>query len=97
MTILGPDKQNSAEQNKVPIGHWAKDRKMKEIGRLMRVQMIQSIPSFMIAYYTRILGYTMERTQVTMEAVKREFQDRSLHLYLRWYFVCGQKPLDSGQ
>lgn len=62
----------------------------------MRVQMIQSIPSFMIAYYTRILGYTMQQTQVTMEAVKREFQDRSLHLYLRWHFVSGRKPLHSG-
>ena len=58
----------------------------------MRVQMIQAIPSFMIAYYTRILGYTMEQTQVTMEAVKREFQDQSLHLYLRWYFISGRKP-----
>lgn len=57
--------------------------------------MIQSIPSSMIAYYTRVLGYTLEQTQVTMEAVEREFQDRNLHLYLRWHFVSGRKPLKS--
>ncbi|KIW49607.1 hypothetical protein PV05_11274 [Exophiala xenobiotica] len=77
---------------KIPIGSWAKDPKLKEIGKLMRVQMIQSIPSFMLAYYTRILGYSMERTEVTMALVKREFSDRSLHLYLRWHFVYGRKP-----
>jgi hypothetical protein len=38
------------------------------------------------------LGYSMERTQITMALVKQEFQDRSLHLYLRWHFVSGRKP-----
>src|ERR1700733_527829 len=79
-------------KSQMPIGPWAKDPKLKVIGGLMRVQMIQAIPSFMLAYYTRILGYSMERTQVTMALVRREFQDRSLHLYLRWHFVCGRKP-----
>lgn len=78
--------------SQVPIGPWAKDPKLKEMGRLMRVQMTKSIPSFMLAYYTRILGYSVERTQVTMALVRKEFQDRSLHLYLRWHFVCGRKP-----
>lgn len=81
-----------ADCEKIPIGPWAKDPKLKEMGRLFRVQMIQSIPSFMLAYYTRILGYSMEHTQVTMALVKKEFSDRNLHLYLRWHFVYGQKP-----
>ena len=81
-----------ADMFQIPIGPWAKDPKLKEIGRLMRVQMIQSVPSFMLAYYTRVLGHSMERTQATMALVKQEFQDRSLHLYLRWHFVCGRKP-----
>lgn len=79
-------------ESQVPIGPWARDAKLKEIGKLMRVQMTQSIPSFMLAYYTRILGHSMEHTHVTMALVKKEFQDRSLHLYLRWHFVCGRKP-----
>jgi hypothetical protein len=49
----------------------------------MRVQMIQSVSSFMFAYYTRILGHGIEKTHVTMALVKQEFQDRTLHLYLR--------------
>jgi SAM-dependent methyltransferase len=77
---------------KVPIGHWPKDKKLKEIGRVQRVQMIQAIPTFTIAFYTRVLGYSMEKTQLLIEGVKREFMDTSLHLYLKWHFVVGQKP-----
>ena len=76
----------------VPIGACAKDSKLKTIGKLMKVQMTQSIPSVMLAYYTRILGYSKERTEVTMAMVRKEFQDRSLHLCLRWHFVHGRKP-----
>lgn len=54
--------------------------------------MIESIPSFMLAYYTRVLGYSIEHTEVTMATVRKEFSDRSLHLYLRWHFVTGRKP-----
>jgi SAM-dependent methyltransferase len=75
----------------VPIGPWARDPKLKELGTMFRVQMIESIPSFMLAYYTRILGYSMEQTQVTMAMVRKEFFDKSLHLYLRWHFVIGRR------
>ena len=77
---------------KVPIGHWPKDRKLKEIGRVQRVQMIEAIPTFTVAFYTRVLGYSMEKTQLLIEGVRREFMDLRLHLYLKWHFVCGRKP-----
>ena len=57
----------------------------------MRVQMVLSIPAFMLAYYTRVLRHSLEQTQVTMAQVKREFQDPDLHLYVNWYFVSGRK------
>jgi SAM-dependent methyltransferase len=76
----------------VPIGPWAKDPKLKQLGALFRVQMTVSIPSFMLAYYTRILGHTREQTEVTMALVRKEFHDRTLHLFLRWHFVTGRRP-----
>jgi hypothetical protein len=76
----------------MPIGPWAKDPKLKQIGSIFRVSMIESIPSFMLACYTRVLGHTVEYTEVAMAAVRREFMDPKLHMYARWYFVAGQKP-----
>ncbi|EXJ76654.1 uncharacterized protein A1O5_01162 [Cladophialophora psammophila CBS 110553] len=78
---------------KVPIGPWAKDPKLKEIGTLYRAQMLQSVPSFMLAYYKQILTHSDEDTETAMAEVKEEFVDRRLHLYQRWYFVKGRRPV----
>lgn len=76
---------------KIPIGSWPKDKKLKEIGRVQWVQMIEAIPTFSIAYYTRVLGYSLDQAQIMVEGVKSEFLDKKLHLYLRWHFVRGQR------
>jgi len=78
--------------HKIPIGSWPKNKKLKEIGRIQRVQMIQAVPTFSIAYYTRVLGYSLEQAQVMVAGVTSEFLSKSLHLYLRWYFVRGRRP-----
>ncbi|KIW72089.1 hypothetical protein PV04_00310 [Phialophora macrospora] len=78
---------------KVPIGPWAKDPKLKEIGALYRIQMLQSVPSFMLAYYRQILDHTREHTETAMAEVQEEFVDRNLHLYQQWYFVKGRRPV----
>lgn len=70
-----------------------KDRKLKEIGALYRVQILQSVPSFMLAYYKRILDHSDEDTETAMTEVKEEFEDPSLHLYQQWYFVTGRRPV----
>jgi hypothetical protein len=75
------------------MGSWAKDPKLKEIGSYYLVQMLQSVPSFMLAYYERVLDHDKEYTEAAMTGVKWEFADRSLHLYQKWYFVTGRRPV----
>jgi hypothetical protein len=77
----------------MPVGPWPKDPKLKQIGSIFRVQMIESIPSFVLACYTRVLGHSMEYTEAAMAALKREYTDPQLHIYARWYFVTGRKPV----
>lgn len=64
---------------------------MKQVGALFQVQMLESV-SATLAFFTRILGYSMEKTEEIMAAVRRDFKDHTLHLYLRWHFVVGRKP-----
>jgi hypothetical protein len=54
--------------------------------------MLDAVEPVSLAYFTRVLGYTIEQTQVIMEGVKREIQDPSLHLYHVIYIVYGRKP-----
>lgn len=75
-----------------PIGAWAKDGKLKELGRLYQVIMLQSMPSFLLAYYTRVLGHSEEYTNGVMDKIRAEFVDDGLHLYQNWYLVTGRRP-----
>lgn len=78
--------------HKLPIGSWPKDPRLKAIGRIERVQVMEAIPTFTIAYYTRVLGYTMEETEIAMMGIRKEFLDRYLHLYLNFHVIRGRRP-----
>ncbi|KKA22137.1 TAM domain methyltransferase [Rasamsonia emersonii CBS 393.64] len=77
---------------KFPIGPWAKDKKLKEIGKYHQAQVIDAIGSYTPALFTRILGYTREEAEVLCVAVRNEIRDRTLHLYQEAHFVYGRKP-----
>lgn len=77
---------------KVPIGPWAKDCKLKEIGMYQREHIIASVEPFTLALFTRVLGWSKDRTQVLMACVKDEFRNRSNHFYTASHFVYGRKP-----
>jgi hypothetical protein len=76
----------------VPIGVWPKDPKLKEIGRYERVQILDAVESYTLAPFTRILGRSLQETQVRMERVKCELVDPKLHLYSVRYIIYGRKP-----
>ncbi|KAK5092900.1 hypothetical protein LTR70_010183 [Exophiala xenobiotica] len=77
---------------RIPIGPWAKDRRLKELGLCERAHMQMSVESHTPALFTRVLGYTPGQVQMLMEGVKDEFRNRDLHLITSYRFVCGRKP-----
>lgn len=76
----------------IPIGPWAKNRRLKELGLCERAHMQMSVESHTPALFTRVLGYTPEQVQVLMEGVKDEFRNRDLHLITSYRFICGRRP-----
>lgn len=75
----------------VPLNPWAKDRKMKELGRYHQVNMLEAMESYSMALFTRILGWSANEAKIFFTGVRTELTDRSLHLYGKIYFVYGQK------
>lgn len=64
------------------------------MGRFQLANMTESVDSFTPATFTRVLGRTLEETQVIMAGVKAEFANyRKHHLYVAYHFICGRKPL----
>ncbi|KIW33391.1 uncharacterized protein PV07_00245 [Cladophialophora immunda] len=80
------------EMYKVPVGTWPKDPKLKQIGMFEREHMIAAVEPFTLALLTRVLGWSVESTQVLMANVRNEFLDKRNHLYSYFHFVYGRKP-----
>ncbi|RMJ24968.1 Methyltransferase [Aspergillus sp. HF37] len=79
------------EVYKIPMNPWAKNAKMKELGRFQQVNMLDAIESYSLALFTRVLGWSPEEVQVFLAGVRRELVDRSLHIYGKLYFTYGQR------
>lgn len=65
---------------------------MKELGRYQQVNMLGGFEAWSMALLTRVLGWSAEEVQALLGGARKELVDRSLHLYVKYYWVYGQKP-----
>jgi hypothetical protein len=45
-----------------------------------------------MALYTRVLGYSTEEAQLIFALIRKEFNDKTLHLYTVYRFFTGRRP-----
>lgn len=76
----------------MPLGPWVRDPKLKELGYYERLHMNDSVEAHSMALYTRVLGYSAEEAQVTFAMIRKEFNDKNLHLYTVYRFFTGRRP-----
>jgi hypothetical protein len=77
----------------VPIGIWAKDRRLKELGLYQREHLILSFESYTPGLLGRVLGWSKEEYQILIAEANREARDPKLHLYNVFRFIYGRKPM----
>ncbi|KAH6839588.1 S-adenosyl-L-methionine-dependent methyltransferase [Chaetomium sp. MPI-CAGE-AT-0009] len=77
---------------RIPIGPWAKDAALKELGRFEQLHMQMSVASHTPALFTRVFSYTELQVQLLIEGVKREFRNKDLRLITCYRFVVGRSP-----
>ncbi|KAL2380793.1 hypothetical protein RJZ90_004383 [Blastomyces dermatitidis] len=80
------------EIHKVPIGPWAKDPKLKEVGRYFLEHALLGVEAYAFGFMGKVLGWTHAECQVLSAKVKAEFRNRQNHMYIKTYFVSGRKP-----
>ncbi|KAB8235638.1 class I SAM-dependent methyltransferase [Aspergillus alliaceus] len=78
---------------KLPQSPWPKDPKMKELGRYHQVNMIEAMPPYCYALFTRMLGWSRAEIEVLVAGMRKELRDTSLHLYSRLHIIYGQRAL----
>ncbi|KAF5615166.1 methyltransferase [Fusarium tjaetaba] len=80
---------------RIPIGPWAKDPTLKELGKFELTHMQMSVESHTPALFTRVWNYSHDQVMVLMEGVKREFRSRELRLITSYRFITGRKPAEA--
>lgn len=78
---------------KIPIGPWPKDPKMKEIGRYQREHVAMGIEPYTLGFIGKVLGWSEAECRVLIAKVVGDVRNRAVHMYIRFYFVHGRKPL----
>ncbi|RJE18621.1 Methyltransferase [Aspergillus sclerotialis] len=77
---------------KIPTNPWAKQPRMKELGRFQQVNFLEGMEAHTLALLTRVLGWDAIEVQLLLAEVRKELTDRSIHSYAKFYFVYGKKP-----
>ncbi|KAH6692570.1 S-adenosyl-L-methionine-dependent methyltransferase [Plectosphaerella plurivora] len=80
------------EVYRIPIGPWAMDPTLKELGRFELAHMQMSVDSHTPALFTRVWNYSMDQARILAEGVKREFRSRDYRLITSYRFISGRKP-----
>lgn len=66
---------------KWPINSWAKDPELKLIGKWNLVNMLDGLEGFCVRLFSSTLGMTMEEIQMFLVDVRKDIQNRKIHVY----------------
>lgn len=64
------------------------------MGTFQREHICDSVDSYTVALFTRVLGWSLEECQVIMAKVKQEVRDLQHQLYTNFFFVSGRAPAE---
>ncbi|KAF2010609.1 S-adenosyl-L-methionine-dependent methyltransferase [Aaosphaeria arxii CBS 175.79] len=75
-----------------PIGPWPSDPHLKDMGRWGERNWADGIEGWVIALYTRVLGWTYEEVQGFVKEFRKVIKDRKNHFWHEVRCVYGRKP-----
>ncbi|KAF4968109.1 hypothetical protein FSARC_4470 [Fusarium sarcochroum] len=78
--------------HKIPIGGWAKDRKLKEIGRYVLAALEADFEGYVLYMASQLLEWSMNEVEVYCAQLRRELRSGTNHPFFRYRVVYGQKP-----
>jgi hypothetical protein len=64
----------------LPLGDWPQDRRMKEIGRFQRFQMLQGLGAIGTGLLTRMGGWGTPQVEVFLAGIRREANNSNVHV-----------------
>jgi len=77
---------------KIPMGPWAKDKRLKQIGAVERMMLLEGFEAYLLRGYTQILGGDPNILQILLAQARMEISNPRIHSYVFYYVVYGRKP-----
>ncbi|KAH6887637.1 S-adenosyl-L-methionine-dependent methyltransferase [Thelonectria olida] len=77
---------------KIPVGDWAKDPKLAEVGKFVKLTLENDIEGYTLALWTHVLGWPQDEYQVFLMDLRKAIRNRKIHSYFKVRFVYGRKP-----
>lgn len=66
---------------KVPSSPWAKDKRMKMVGKFEMVNFLEGLEGMCLRLFQKGLGWTPEETHILLAQVRAEIKNKSYHPY----------------
>ncbi|KAK0649850.1 S-adenosyl-L-methionine-dependent methyltransferase [Cercophora newfieldiana] len=77
---------------KLPMGGWALDKKLKEVGEIALTALLNDIQGYTLMLWHDVLKWPEDEYQVFLASVRKAMKDKSIHAYMAIRFVYGRKP-----
>ncbi|OLN95936.1 Trans-aconitate 2-methyltransferase 8 [Colletotrichum chlorophyti] len=85
----------STTEFKWPVNTWPKDPHYRELGEWSLLNFMEGIEAWTLAPFTRALNWSQVEVQVFLVDVRKELQDRNIHMYSPLYTIYARKPLET--
>jgi hypothetical protein len=69
----------------IPIGMWPKDKELKTLSSYQLTNLLDTVSSYGLANFTRVLAWTAEEYEVFSAKVRRLIKNHSLQYYAHLY------------
>jgi len=77
---------------KIPVGPWARNKALKEIGLFMQTVLLDGLAAFSLRTLGTGLGWSPERREVALVSVRKALVDPKVHSYWPFHVITAQKP-----
>jgi SAM-dependent methyltransferase len=77
---------------KIPTNAWAKEERLKELGRMWEWNYSRGISAFSYGLFNRAFDLTREQIELDLVEVRKELSDPKIHAYVCLHAVWGRKP-----
>lgn len=77
---------------KVPLGGWAQDARLKEVGEFVKLTIENDIEGYTLFMWNNILGWSKDEYQIFLMSMRKCLKNKSIHGWMNLRFVYGRKP-----